>query len=113
MTTENVEFDDTTTTETENTYSTTSKPRDIKELLTLTTYQGMTDDEIQLIIDYRVEQARTDEVLKAQIAIEVTTMNETAEIRSRQAVESNNILKQLLAKDLNLATIEDADAQEV
>lgn len=112
MTTENVEFDDTTTTETDDTSSTTSKPRNIKELLTLTTYQGMTDDEIQLIIDYRVEQAHTDEVVKAQIAIEVTTMNETAEIRSQQASESNDILKQLLSKSLDLTTIKDDDAQE-
>lgn len=113
MTTENVDLDDTTNIEVINSINTTSKSRDIKELLTLSTYQGMTDNEIQLVIDYRVEQARTDEIVKAQIAIEITSMNATSEVRSQQAAESNNILKQLLSKELNLDTIVDTNAQEV
>ena len=39
--------------------------RDINWLLSQDSYQGLTDDEIQQIIDYNAEQARKSEEVKA------------------------------------------------
>ena len=36
------------------------KPRSLESLLKSTTYQGMTDEEIGRIIDYRCEQSYTE-----------------------------------------------------
>lgn len=36
--------------------------RDIDELLHMSTYQGMTDEEIQLVIDTKCEMARKDAI---------------------------------------------------
>lgn len=116
MTTENADTsidttdtaDDTDTGSTE----TTDSPRDIQTLLSLKTYQGMTDEEIQIIIDFKEEQARNDTVTNAKVAMELESINATTEIRNQVASEANDILKQLLSKSLDLTTIKDDDAQE-
>ena len=43
-------------------------PRDINTLLSLDTYQGMTDAEIEMVLSYRVEVAVADRELLARIA---------------------------------------------
>ena len=50
-------------------------PRDIDELLLLETYQGMTDEEIELIITYREQRALTD----ADFLVRTTTQIEYME----------------------------------
>lgn len=42
------------------------EPRSLDVLLKSTTYQGMTDEEIQRIIDYRVQVAQTSAEVAAQ-----------------------------------------------
>lgn len=91
----------------------TAKPRDLSELLKLKTFQGMSDEEIQLIIDWNVENARFDEVTKVRMASEIESMNSTVEVRNSVAKEANDILKQLLSKPLELDIISDNDATEV
>lgn len=44
------------------------EPRDINVLLAMSTYQGMTDEEIDLILEYRIDRAVTDRELLAKIA---------------------------------------------
>ena len=41
--------------------------RSINELLRLTTYQGMTDEEIELIIDYKINSALNNAEMTAKI----------------------------------------------
>lgn len=81
--------------------------RPVNELLNLKTYQGMTDDEIKSVIDWYVKQARNDEETKAAQSAIIVSMNSTTEAYAKAAEESNNVLKQLLSKPLNLVTIED------
>lgn len=44
------------------------EPRDLNTLLSLDTYQGMTDAEIDLVLSYRVDVAVSDRELLARIA---------------------------------------------
>lgn len=50
------------------------EPRPISTLLTLETYQGMTDEEINMVIDYKIERAINSQemLLREQTAIEYT-----------------------------------------
>nr|DAM28269.1 MAG TPA: hypothetical protein [Bacteriophage sp.] len=56
---------------------------DLNELLKAETYQGMTDEEINAIIDYKVERAKTDatisEDMEAHRAIMKKLMDAQAE----------------------------------
>ena len=58
--------DETTTQEPASTEGTaTEQPqRTVHDLLKLKTFQGMTDAEIQSLIDYHVQNAHNDEVIK-------------------------------------------------
>lgn len=86
---------------------TTEQPtqRSVQDLLKLDTFQGMTDPEIQSLIDYYVELAHMDEQTKAYQAAAITSMNETTERWNKAADESNDLLKQMLSVDLNLGKI--------
>lgn len=102
----NTNLNNTDTTEPKNT-DTTEQPaqRSVQDLLKLDTFQGMTDPEIQSLIDYYVELAHTDEQTKAYQAAAITSMNENTERWNKAADESNDLLKQMLSVDLNLGKI--------
>ena len=91
----------------------TNKVRDLTDLLKLDTYKEMTDDEINVIISYREELARKDEITKVQIQNHMVNLNAAADEYVRVATETNTILKQILNKELKLGTIEDTDATGV
>ena len=105
MTTENND-NAAVSTDTESGASTQPEQRSVSELLKLDTYQGMTDAEIQSVIDWYVEQAHTDAEIKAKQAAITVAMNNTAEAYAKAATESNDILKSLLTNDLKLTTID-------
>lgn len=104
--TDTTEPKSTDTTESKNT-DTPEQPaqRSVQDLLKLDTFQGMTDQEIQSLIDYYVELAHTDEQTKAYQAAAITSMNENTERWNKAADESNDLLKQMLSVDLNLGKI--------
>lgn len=65
-------------------------PRKIDELLALDTYQGMTDDEIELILNYRIDKAVTSRETLANIAA-ITAKQEQCiadNLASAQAMQS-------------------------
>ncbi len=49
---------------------------DLNALLRAETYQGMTDEEINAIIDYRVERAKTDAVISKDMEKHQAIMKE-------------------------------------
>lgn len=95
----------TTTDDESDTSTDTPKQRSVADILALGTYQGCTDEEIQSVIDFFVDAAHNDEETKARQAAAITSMNDTTDAYVKAANESNDILKQLLAKDLNLGKI--------
>lgn len=103
MTTDN---DDASTTEGG---ETTTTSRSIGELLALGTYQGCTDEEIQKIIDFRVDEARMSEETKAKQAAIITEMNENVELYTKANQEMRDLLKEMVGKGTTLQKVADAE----
>ena len=82
--------------------------RSVHELLKLGTFQGMTDAEIQSLIDYYVEVAHNDEHTKVVQATEIQTMNAQCAAYDSLRDDANSVLKQVLAAPLNHAIIDES-----
>ena len=82
--------------------------RSVHELLKLGTFQGMTDAEIQSLIDYYVEVAHNDEHTKVVQATEIQTMNAQCAAYDSLRDDANSVLKQVLSAPLNLARIDES-----
>ena len=100
--------DETGTTDSGETGSEQPVQRSVHELLKLSTFQGMTDAEIQSLIDYYVEVAHNDEHTKAVQATEIQTMNAQCAAYDSLRDDANSVLKQVLAAPLNLAIIDES-----
>lgn len=100
--------DETGTTESGETSGEQPEQRSVHELLKLGTFQGMTDAEIQSLIDYYVEVAHNDEHTKAVQATEIQTMNAQCAAYDSLRDDANSVLKQVLAAPLNLAIIDES-----
>lgn len=84
--------------------------RSIGELLSLPTYQGMSDEEIQSIIDFKCDLARSDSVARAQQQTNLVAMNSMVELHAKSLEESTRLYDGLLAREATPAMIEDGDA---
>ena len=100
--------DETGTTDSGDTSGEQPVQRSVHELLKLGTFQGMTDAEIQSLIDYYVEVAHNDEHTKAVQATEIQTMNAQCAAYDSLRDDANSVLKQVLAAPLNLAIIDES-----
>jgi hypothetical protein len=100
--------DETGTTDSGETSGEQPVQRSVHELLKLSTFQGMTDAEIQSLIDYYVEVAHNDEHTKAVQATEIQTMNAQCAAYDSLRDDANSVLKQVLAAPLNLAIIDES-----
>lgn len=80
-------------------------PRDINILLNLGTFQGMTDEEIKLIIDYKIKYALSEQEIKLKQAIYIEKMNSDIALSTQAANQANDIYKEILGKSLNLETV--------
>lgn len=63
------------------------KPRDLSELLTLDTYQGMTDEEIEIVIEHKCRIYLTSQIAKTQI-----DATNKAALEYGQAIQETNDL---------------------
>lgn len=87
-----------------------TQPRSIGELLSLPTYQGMSDEEIQTIIDFKCGLARSDSVARAQQQTNIVAMNSMVELHAKALEESTRLYEGLLSREATPAIIEDGDA---
>ena len=87
-----------------------TRPRSIGELLSIPTYQGMSDDEIQSIIDFKCDLARRDSISRAQQQTNLVAMNSMVELHAKSLEESTRLYEGLLAREARPAIIEDGDA---
>ena len=87
-----------------------TRPRSIGELLSLHTYQGMSDEEIQTIIDFKCDLARRDSISRAQQQTNLVAMNSMVELHGKALEESTRLYEGLLARTVRPAIIEDVDA---
>lgn len=83
------------------------KKRSLSELMALKTYQGMTDEEIQSIIDFEKQIAMQNGRTEALRATDIVTMNEIVESNRSTQQHSEEVLKSVLTVPLRLATIDE------
>ena len=95
---------------TEDTPVKVTQPRSIGELLSLPTYQGMSDEEIRSIIDFKCDLARRDSISMAQQQTNLVAMNSMVELHAKALEKSTRLYEVLLARDVRPAIIEDMDA---
>lgn len=80
-------------------------PRDINVLLNLGTFQGMTDEEIQMVIDYKIKYALSEQEIKLRQAVYIEKMNSDIALSTQVANEANDIYRDILGKSLKLETV--------
>lgn len=73
-----------------------NSPRDINVLLLMESYQDMTDEEINMIIDYKIERAKSDEIVQAAIDSENKRMTEAIAIQREICNTSETMLESTL-----------------
>lgn len=90
---------------TTNTQSQTSE-KTLNELITAKTYQGLTDEEIDIIIDYRIKQA----IANAEIDAKISEMKRANDLRTEELRQSSakavSMLESMLNRNLVLRTVE-------
>lgn len=90
----------------------TKKQRSVSELSMLKTYQGMTDAEIQSLIDFYVQMERDALDTKTAQANAIMQANAAAEAYASAAAESVATMKALIDSPTKFARI-DADGKKV
>lgn len=61
---------------------------DLNALLRAETYQGLTDEEIDAIIDYKVERAKTDATISKDMEAQRAIMRELMDTQSKSSAEA-------------------------
>lgn len=79
--------------------------RDINVLLELDTYQGMSDAEIQSIIDYKVSVAEQDAAANARIDMAAENGRALIQAHTQAVQESTNMLKSLLSMSVPYVSV--------
>lgn len=97
--------DDTPISDTNDTDVKPLPPRNINILLNLGTFQGMTDEEIQMVIDYKIKYALSEQEIKLKQAVYIEKMNSDIALSTQVANQANDIYKEILGKSLNLETV--------
>ena len=78
--------------------TTETAPRNINELLALNTYQGMTDEEIELIIEFRV-RTKAYSYYTAYLAEEGIAAAERQQARLTEiGIQANDIFNRIIAR---------------
>lgn len=96
---------DTPIADTNNTEVKPLPPRDINILLNLGTFHDMTDEEIQIVIDYKIKYALSEQEIKLKQAVYIEKMNSDIALSTQVANEANDIYKEILGKSLKLETV--------
>lgn len=73
--------------------------RDINVLLSLETYQGMTDEEIDIILNYKIKQAITSQEVLMRAAIETERMNSMIETSRANAQRALDMIEYLINRE--------------
>ena len=79
----------------------TPKDREISELLQLDTYQGMTDGEIQKVIDWYVNKAHNDEQVNSYRQASQAMAESHEQAVANMLATSETVLKSIIASATN------------
>ena len=81
------------------------KDRSIGTLLSLDTYQGMSDSEIDSIIKFKTQLAVKEELVRTSQAAYIEEMNVLSEQYKKMAKEASDVYKSALDTPLNLISV--------
>lgn len=84
---------------------TTTNPRSIDALLALNTYQGMTDEEIELIINYRAQQIVVQEQITEKNALETQKLSALISRWEQDSQTSYDMLESILNRNVAITPI--------
>lgn len=89
-----------TTTNQEPTQGIVDFPRDINVLLSMNSYQGMTDEEIDMLLDYKIKQAVNSRETLAMITAQTVRMNEMVEVQLQSCKNQDAMLESLIKNNI-------------
>lgn len=69
---------------------------DLNALLKAETYQGMTDEEINAIIDYKVERAKTDATISKDMEEHRAIMKELMNVQVESSAKTRDMFQAIL-----------------
>lgn len=69
---------------------------DLNALLKAETYQGMTDEEINAIIDYKVERAKTDATISKDMEAHRVIMKELMNTQAESSAKTRDMFQAIL-----------------
>lgn len=81
------------------TISETQEPRDINALLALDTYQGMTDAEIDMVLQYRIDRAVTSREVLAKMEAENARMEQCIADNRASAKRALDMVQSLVERE--------------
>lgn len=79
--------------------------RDVNVLLHLDTYQGMSDAEIQSVIDFKVEEARRDARNELELETQFQESHALIAAREAHAQAAANMLESMLEVEIPWVTV--------
>lgn len=79
--------------------STTTDTRNINELLALDTYQGMTDAEIELVLQYRIDQAVSSREMLAKMTALVEREERILEQDRASSQQVHKLLQSIVSRE--------------
>lgn len=83
----------------------TIQPRPIEDLLKLDSFQGMSDEEISLVVSYTAEVAAQDAVIAAERARQNEQEEAIIEVYRQSAENSYKLLQDLVTAPLSLKVV--------
>lgn len=84
----------------------TNETRHISELLRMDTYQGMSDAEIELVIEWRVMQRMNSAEYVAKTNAFTDALNDMYELNSEHLAFSESMLERIANRGVDLGVIE-------
>lgn len=69
---------------------------DLNALLKAETYQGMTDEEINAIIDYKVERAKTDATVSKDMEEHRAIMKKLMDVQAESSAKTRDMFQAIL-----------------
>lgn len=76
-------------------------PRDIDTLLAMHTYQGMSDDEIRIVLDYEIQQAISRQALLMQTEVEIQTMEQVVADNKASAKRALDMIQSIIEAEFD------------
>lgn len=69
---------------------------DLNALLEAETYQGMTDEEIDAIIDYKVERAKSNATISKDMEAHQVIMKELMDVQAESSAKTRDMFQTIL-----------------